>query len=139
MRSYFAVPTDHTKERIRRILASAPITLEFDKMVVPLALNTNIQADHSGKQFSATVIDFGHWYNEELQHTQMAASLQSPDMVRRAIDLGAGTDYQPRWVIQESATPLARTNKFWLKSVETILVVHEKSEPFTFVEQCIDA
>ncbi len=139
MRSFFAVPTQTTMDRLQSILQSAPITLNFQQMVVPLALNTNIEPTSTGSTFAANVISFGHFYNEELGHSQMVAVLQSPDLVKRATELGAGPDYEPHWIIQNSATPLARTNKFWLRSVETVLVSRENHLPFTFTERVVDA
>jgi len=137
MKSYFAVPTNRTLARIRALMSSAPITLDFDKMVVPLSLHTNVIPSTTGGTFQAQVTSFGHVYNEDLQHSQMVAALHSPDLVRRALELGANEQYQPQWIIQNSATPLARTNKFWIVSVATILVDREK-EPFTFTERVID-
>lgn len=139
MKSYFAVPTDRTLTRIRALMSSAPITLDFDRMVVPIALHVSgyDPSSTAGQEFRAKVTDFGHFYNEDLQHTQMVATLMSPDLVRRALQLGASEDYQPRWIIQNAATPLARTNKFWLTSIATILVDREH-EPFTFTERMIE-
>jgi hypothetical protein len=139
MRSYFAVPTDRTLDRIRTLMSSAPITLNFTRMVVPIALHVSgsDSSPFTPQEFLAKVTDFGHFYNEDLQHTQMVATLVSPSLVNRAIQLGAGEGYQPRWIIQNDATPLARTNKFWIVSVATILVTREH-EPFTFEERMID-
>jgi hypothetical protein len=139
MKSYFAVPTDRTLGRIKSIMMSAPVTLDWDKMVVPIVLNTDHPdpSSFTGQTFEAQVTRFGHFFNEELQHSQLVAELQSRKLMLRALQLGADHSYVPRWIIQNNATPLARSNKFWLVSVEEALVDRE-SEPFTFTERVID-
>jgi hypothetical protein len=137
MKSYFAVLTTRSLERLQAMMSSAPITLDFSAMVVPLSLHTDVVPNSTGWTFEAKVTEFGHRFNEDLQHSQMVAVLHSPDLVKRALELGAGEDYVPHWIIQNDATPLARTNKFWLRSIETIIVDRER-EPFTFTERVIE-
>lgn len=137
MHSYFAVPTPETKRRFQDIFSSCPFRMDFDTIVVPIAINvqTLLEAPE-GFQYAGRVVHFGQRYNMELEYSELVGILDCPELVARHLQLGGREEgFTPRVVFQSPATPIARSNKFFTVSVANSLVAD--AEPFTFTERVL--
>jgi hypothetical protein len=137
MYSYFAVPTEETARRFREILSSSPIRLDFDKMVVRIAMDVQQGVESpEGYIYSGKITWFGQRYNEDLRYAELIGVLDCPELVGRHHQLGGDDDkYEPAVIFQSPATPLAYSNKFFITSVANTLCARE--DPFTFRERVL--
>jgi len=139
MMMHFAVLTDESKKRFRSIFMSAPIALDVDKFVVRLGTSSgeNENTSEEGVIHEARIVWVGREMNDELQYLEWVAKLDAPSLKERAIALGASEDFVPELVFQSPATPMARSNKFWMESVHTSLVQRETA--FSLQEKSIQS
>ncbi len=129
------VPTERTKKRLIEIFMSAPISVDFDHLYVPLWIGDEGGGYPKGFSpqgpYQSKFTSFGRSWSPTHEISELSGNLGSPALKQRALDLGTLDDYPIRLVFLDQAPPLSHTNKSFLVSVSDTLVLKE-FEPFTF-------
>ena len=134
------LPTEETLDRLRSIMSSAPIHIEFELINVVLASTLRKQvswvADPS-IEYEASFSSVSLVYDEYLGYTQLIGSLYSPMMSARMNDLQPLVEMKdPQLIFNSSGTTHSRTSKSFIASVANTLVARE-DQLFTFHNEVI--
>jgi hypothetical protein len=130
-----SIPTQRTKERLSEILMSAPISIDLEKLYLPLWYgeedSPTVKSYKSKGPYESRFDHFKMAWNALRNHSELDGFLSSPNLKQRALELGSSDSFPIRLVFLDHSPPMSRTNKSFIASVSDTLVTYE-FEPFTF-------
>ena len=131
----YVLPSHETVERLKDILRSSPIALDFPSMRVELARTARPNSKwvaHPEATYEARFLDFGLWtpsHNKLL----LVGSLECQEMSLRMNSLVQSPSLPvPRLIFNDNSPTLSHSNKSFIASVYGSLVDRSNEQMFTF-------
>lgn len=138
MRTLVVVPTPETVARLQAIFGSAPFTVDWSTLLVPLAhLPAGRDVEPSTQVYSARFKALQIMFDRFRQAAELVGVLESPELLERSIDCGMSYDFVLKLIFLPYAPALSQTVRNFTVSVSDTLVLKEEHQPFTFQREFI--
>lgn len=137
MRTLVTVPSPETIERLQQIFTSAPISIDWTALLVPLAyLPSDVMVEPDNSLRYGSFKDFSVQYDAFRQTAELVGVLDSPEMQKRSIDCGMDFDFRLKMVFLPYAPAQSLPIRRFIISVSDTLVAKEQV-PFSFKNEFV--
>jgi hypothetical protein len=138
MKTLVVIPTLETRERLQEIMGSAPFTVDWETLLVPLAhIPSGTSVTPTNTLYEARFKSFQVMFDRFRQSAELVGVLDSPGMLKRSIDCGMGYEFLLKLVFLPYAPAQSQPIRNFIVSVSDILVIKEEHKPFTFQREFI--